>query len=68
MALLLLRDWDEHNSKLAMLPTFDISVKFGNDVNLGSVLGSWSKIANTVTYTAMDWGRLRSGVAEKKLL
>ncbi|MEE3002839.1 MAG: TolC family protein [Pseudomonadota bacterium] len=64
---LIAADWDEHNSKLAMLPTFDISVKF-SDVNLGSVLGSWSKIANTVTYTAMDWGRLRSGVAEKKAI
>jgi outer membrane protein, multidrug efflux system len=55
--------WSEKNSKLAMLPTFKISLEF-SDAAISSMLNSWSAITSTINSNVADWGRSRASVAQ----
>ena len=55
--------WSEKNNKLAMLPTFKISLEF-SDAAISSMLNSWSAITSTINSNVADWGRSRASVAQ----
>jgi multidrug efflux system outer membrane protein len=58
-------DWSLQNSKLNMLPSFNIALTF-SDVALSSILSTWRSIANEVVYNGIDWGRDKADIATQK--